>query len=246
MPLVAAAVCPHPPMILPEVAGAAATELDDLRAACDAAVAVLAASGAATLVLLGTGTTDRWFTPPLRGSFRAWGVPVEVSVGGPAPVPPAALPLSLLVGSWLVQRAFRPTRPVQVRMAALRADGPPGAAVDMPDDEPWALLAMGDGSACRGVQAPGYDDPRARPYDDRVASALAGADADALLDLDPRLSTELGAAGRAPWQALATAARRTGCRWRAELSYYAAPYGVAYFVATWTPDPADRVGREAR
>jgi hypothetical protein len=37
VPLVAAAVLPHPPVIVPEIAAGAAHELDDLRLACDEA-----------------------------------------------------------------------------------------------------------------------------------------------------------------------------------------------------------------
>jgi hypothetical protein len=95
-----------------------------------------------------------------------------------------------------------------------------------------ALLVMGDGSACRGERSPGYDDPRARPYDDAVARALATADLAVLRGLDGDLSAELLVAGRAPWQVLAEAVAGA---WRGRLAYYAAPYGVAYFVAGWEP-----------
>jgi aromatic ring-opening dioxygenase LigB subunit len=40
--LLAAAVCPHPPLLIPEVAAGAAHELDDLRTACRTALAALA------------------------------------------------------------------------------------------------------------------------------------------------------------------------------------------------------------
>jgi hypothetical protein len=125
-------------------------------------------------------------------------------------------------------------------MATVAAAAPPGDCAAWGADlaagaDRVALLAMGDGSACRGVKAPGYDDPRAAPYDRAVADALAAAAADALLRLDPYLSTELKAAGRAPWQALAGAADAAGHGWRGDLRYDAAPYGVAYFVATWAP-----------
>jgi hypothetical protein len=46
------------------------------------------------------------------------------------------------------------------------------------------------------------------------------------------LSTEVMAAGRPAWQALAGAA--PGEDWVAELLYSAAPYGVRYHVASWT------------
>ena len=38
MPVVVAAVCPHPPLLVPSVAAGAAGELDTLREACDTAV----------------------------------------------------------------------------------------------------------------------------------------------------------------------------------------------------------------
>ena len=41
MPPVAAAVVPHPPLLVPELAGAAAGELDPLRAACGQALAAV-------------------------------------------------------------------------------------------------------------------------------------------------------------------------------------------------------------
>ena len=92
------------------------------------------------------------------------------------------------------------------------------------------LLAMGDGSACRTLKAPGYLDPRAEPFDRAVTKALADADTEALLALDPALAAELMVAGRAPWQVLAGAA---GGRYRGEVLYDEAPYGVQYAVATW-------------
>ncbi len=69
---------------------------------------------------------------------------------------------------------------------------------------------MGDGSASRGVKSPGYDDPRAEPYDDALAAALAGVDLDVLHGLDPVVSAELGVAGRPAFQALAGAVGAAG------------------------------------
>lgn len=243
--LVAAAVCPHPPLIVPEIAGAAAPELDELRAACDAAVARLVSAGARTIVMVGADHRTRQLDGPYRGSFASWGAPIEVTAGqsahGDADQPAHLgggtdrLPLSLLVGTWLLNRSAR----LSSRLVTVGRDEPAercrqlGARLGAA--EPWALLVMGDGSACRGEKSPGYDDPRAEPYDDSVAAALAGADSAALLDLDPGLSAELKVAGRAPWQVLAGAASASGTGWRGDLTYYAAPYGVAYFVATWTP-----------
>ena len=226
-------------MIVPEIAGAAAAELADLRAAADAAVARLAAARPRTLLVLGVDECDRRYSYPYRGSFAPWGVALDVSIGPLGDRANEPLPLSLLVGAWLLRRAFQPAPAVTYRMESVDRRAMPtecarrGARTG--GNQPWALLVMGDGSAHRAEKSPGYGDPRARPYDDGVAAALRGADAEALLGLDPVVSAELDVAGRAPWQVLAGAVRQAGGRWRADLSYYAAPYGVAYFVANWEP-----------
>jgi hypothetical protein len=215
-------------MIVPEIAGGAAPELDPLRAACDAAMRRLAVSGAASLLVVGGDSLTMDYSPPVRASFSRWGLPEP-------PGEPPSLPLSLSVGAWLLNRAFVPVSAitpcfVSIAQAATVRECAELARRRAPD-EPWALLAMGDGSARRGTGAPGYDDPRAGPYDESVERALATADLEALRGLDPVLSAELMVAGRAPWQVLAAAA--AGGRWRATMEYSGAPYGVAYFVASW-------------
>ncbi|HET6214437.1 MAG TPA: class III extradiol dioxygenase subunit B-like domain-containing protein [Micromonosporaceae bacterium] len=234
MPIVAAAVCPHPPLLVPQVAAGAAAELDELREACDGAVARLAGSGARVLLIVGADTAETEYRQPFHGSLRRFGVPVDVGVArGPE------LPLSLTLAIWLVSRSFRPIHPVTYVVRGIPADAPPELCVrrgaGWRSAEPTALLVMGDGSACRGEKAPGYDDPRAAPYDASVAAALAAADTGALRALDPGLSTELHVAGRAPWQVLAGAVAAEDRPWRGDLCYDAAPYGVGYFVAVWEP-----------
>jgi hypothetical protein len=237
VPLVAAAVCPHPPLLVPEVAGAAAGELADLRAACDAAVARLLATEPDCVVVLGSGTATGWIVPPAVGTFRPFGVDLTVPLVPGLPDGPAALPPSVTVGAWLLGRHRVGARVVAAQVASdATADEVAELARQVDGYRPRvALLVMGDGSASRGEKSPGHHDPRAEPYDEGVARALADADAAALLGLDPELSAELKAAGRAPWQVLAGAARAAGGAWRGELRYHAAPYGVAYFVAGWEP-----------
>jgi hypothetical protein len=259
VPLVAAAVCPHPPLIVPEVAAGAAPELDDLRAACDAAAAGLLATRPDRLITVGTGpkTLD---VDGAYGSFASYGVrtpPVSLGVPGDpsgrliGPRDRSAaygLPLSLTIGAWLLERAGVAGVNAGAGSGHGLVSGGQAVATTLPSaecaalgeslassSERVALLVMGDGSACRGDKAPGYADPRAEPYDDAVATALGHADAEALLALDQRLSTELMVAGRAAWQVLAGAARASQGPWRGALNYAAAPYGVAYFVATWEP-----------
>ncbi|MFC6017187.1 hypothetical protein ACFP2T_13345 [Plantactinospora solaniradicis] len=226
-------------MIIPELASTASRELDGLRTACAEAIGRLLAAEPDTVLVLGSGAGTIRHGESDHGSLRPYGLDRTVSLGAAGdPTGRPELPLSLLVGAWLLHRAgaqgrrggqsIAPDAPVD----ECRRIG--GDLVDESDDR-VALLVMGDGSACRGERSPGYDDPDAEPYDDAVAAALAGADGAALLGLDPELSARLRVAGRTPWQALAGAVARTGLPWQGDLSYYAAPYGVSYFVANWTP-----------
>jgi hypothetical protein len=238
-------------LLVPEVAAGAAGERDDLRAACDAALDRVLAHEPDALHIIGSAPTTRQCSQPLRASFRPWGADIEATIGEPDSARRSrshtdsdaeALPLSLAVGVWLVQRAAvagrirRPTRWYAHTVAADASSDECRALADgLRSEYPCALLVMGDGSACRGQKSPGYDDPRAEPFDKTVAQALATADIDALLALDADLAAELRVAGRAPWRVLAAAARDGAPSWHGDLLYEAAPYGVAYFVATWTP-----------
>jgi hypothetical protein len=228
VPLLAAAVCPHPPLIVPAVAAGAAAELDDLRTACDQAVARLLAAAPDVVCVLGAAGATRHYDPPYRASFADWGVP---DLGEPRPdVPP--LPLSVAVGVWLLRRAG----PAGCRVVTVAASAPPDECTRLGEELTRAgrvaLLVLGDGSACRDLKAPGYLDPRAEPFDATVTKALAAADPAVLLSLDPVLADELMVAGRAPWQVLAGAA---AIPMRGEVLYDAAPYGVQYTVASWEP-----------
>ncbi|GAA2733759.1 class III extradiol dioxygenase subunit B-like domain-containing protein [Actinocorallia aurantiaca] len=223
--LIRAAVCPHPPLLVPELAGEAAGELAELREACRRAVRTLLEPGAGDLVVVGGGPETRAFGPSAAGSFRPYGLDLDVGSGAPV------LPLSLTVGRWLLEGRE------PARFQSVAFDAAPEACLELGRElarEDVALLVLGDGSACRDEKAPGYLDERALPYDREAARALGHADAAALERLDPVLSGELLAAGRAAWQVLAGAASAGGGPLRGELLADEAPYGVGYFVATWT------------
>jgi hypothetical protein len=253
--LVAAAVCPCPPLLVPAVAAGAASELDGARAACADALGVLAAARPDRLIVVGpAGENARG--PHLEGavgSFRGFGAEVEVVLGGPAaaarvlereaagpgapaPVPPpASLPPSLAVGAWLLEHVHWSAAPVSglgvgEALAAERCVRSGQQIAARPGRV--ALLVMGDASACRTLKAPGYLDERAAGFDAEVARALGAADVAALKALDAELAYELKAAGRAPWQVLAGAADGAGLD--GELLYDDAPYGVGYLVAAWS------------
>ncbi|MEV0289049.1 class III extradiol dioxygenase subunit B-like domain-containing protein [Kribbella sp. NPDC050820] len=233
MSVVSAAVCPHPPLLVPEVASGAAGELDDLRAACLTAIEQLAAAD--RLLVLGSAPAGTTSVGPVSydgsagGSFGAYGAPgVRVGAGD------AVLPLSLAMGAWLVEQTKAAGLP-RSYLAVSSATSPAqcvqlGREIAAGNDR-IGLLVMGDGSARRSEHSPVHLHPRAEIFDTTVATALGAADSVVLAALDPDLAAELQAAGRAPWQVLAGVLESglTG-----NLAYHAAPYGVGYFVATFT------------
>ncbi|MEY9889571.1 nucleotide-binding universal stress UspA family protein [Catenulispora sp. MAP12-49] len=229
--LIAAAVVPHPPVLLPEVAQGFAPDLDTLRSACQTAVGRLYAAGADEVLIVGAGP-EQGGAVLAQGSFRAYGVDLDVD-GRWGPVAGNAVPMTLpfLVAAWLLRD--RPAEPVRRAVMVDERGGAAVPAVPAIGGARQAMLVLGDGSASRTPQAPGHFDERAEPYDALVARALATADTKALAGLDPELSRELHVAGLPAWRVLADAAAASGVEYDADLLYDQAPYGVGYFVATW-------------
>lgn len=247
MVIVRLAVVPHPPLLVPEVAAGAAQETAALRDACVLAARTLArrcdrwVAVAAVDPATATGTT---------GSFAGYGADVTVRLrpgtsAAPEAAPEAALPLPLLVAGWLRGQAGAAEITVRV-LPVVPGSGPAqcrqlGTELGRrlrATDGAVGLLVLGDGAATHTERAPGHFDPRAAGLDRAVASALAAADPDALLSLDPELAGELRVAGREAWQVGAAAAQALAPAWHGELLYSAAPFGVAYHVALWEPAEA--------
>ncbi|MFC8127941.1 class III extradiol dioxygenase subunit B-like domain-containing protein [Streptomyces sp. NPDC057302] len=251
--LVAAAACPCPPLLVPDVAAGAAPELDAARAACTDAIGVLAASRPDRLVVVGPAERKGRGPHPqgARGSFRGFGVDLDVRLGRSGgedgtdgssedaedaeDASEGRLPTSLAVAAWLLDRTEWSAAPLEglgvgEPLAAERCIQVGGEIAARADRV--ALLVMGDASACRTLKAPGYLDERAVGFDAEIARALGAADVAALKALDEELAYELKVAGRAPWQVLAGAAEGAGLS--GELLYEDAPYGVGYLVAAWS------------
>jgi hypothetical protein len=241
--LVAAAVCPHPPLLIPAATGSQETEapaahsdvdisLARLRAACTVAVSRLLAARADQVIVVGADDQSRAYQATAAGSLRPYGIPFSTGTGDPV------LPLPLTIGAWLLRtsRSGPPRRlvlqgvardtatPDCLRLGARLA----GAA------ERVGLLVMGDGPARRAVGVPGVPDPDADAYDNELSAAFASADADRLAVLDPALDKELLVAGRAAWQVLSGAARE--CRLTGRLLFAGAPLDVSYLAASWDAD----------
>lgn len=227
--IVGTAVCPHPPLLLRELTGGQDVAAD-LRKACEAALASLVALAPEVVVVVGgAGTAGRHTPGPAPvGSFG--GVGARAQEG--------ALPLSLGVAGRLLDAVGGA---VPVEMYTVAFDAGPDQVADLARavarrPERVGLLVMGDGSARRGVKAPGHLDERAFAFDERVHRALADADPSALLGLEPGLAADLLVAGRAALQVMAAAVAEGGGSYRPEVLYADDPFGVMYTVAVWSCD----------
>jgi hypothetical protein len=237
-----AAILPHPPLLVPELAGDAAAELDPLRDACLRALATVLEGGGGVVVV---GDGPAWGTPrpDAAGSFRPYGAAVDVALPTlhpldledlPEPVRLDRLPLSLAVAAWLLarldarsDRLSALTVPVSLGAGAAAAVGRGLAA--RAGAGSLGLVVMGDLSARRDDRAPGAFHPAAAAFDAAVGAAFRAGDPGRLLHLEPALAAELRAAGRVPLQVLAGAfAGAAGVR--GKVLYEAAPYGVGYLV----------------
>jgi hypothetical protein len=207
----AAAVCPQPPALVPEVGQAIADELTAVRDACLDALAVVIGAGPECIVVVGAGDLDGVRDESAGGSFRGFGP--EVSSGGSEQV----LPPSLTVGAWLLDAAGWTGRRMYTTTPA-DADG-----------DAW--LVMADGSSRHRVRAPEWTDVDGRAFDAMVAKMLAAGDPDALASLDVEASTEYGAAGIEGLVALGSITK--GARVAANLRFDGAPFDVGLWVADW-------------
>lgn len=226
------AFCPQPPLLVPEVASGAAAELDSLRDACRAAISTVCAGRQP--VLIGSGPRSQAHSPLARGSLAGFGVPGELHLGAPTCGGELELPPALTVGAWLVRDALGPRS--GARGFSVAPDFASSAAavelLTLAETSDVALVVLGDGSARRSTGAPGYLDERAAGFDAAVADALRSGDGRELEKLDGDLANELLAGGVPAWHAAAAVLPEQ--TYAAHLSYDEAPYGVGYFVATWT------------
>ncbi|MCW2599086.1 MAG: hypothetical protein JWM02_915 [Frankiales bacterium] len=213
--VLALAFVPSPPLLLDALGGGSG----ELRSACLQAISVL--DSAERVVVLGAAPSDGWVTGHIDAT--PYGAP-----GTPAADP---LPLALAVGSTLMG-----DRPHHLYGVA------GGLVPDLGGRT--GLLVVGDGSARRTEKAPGHFDERAESFDRQIENAFAAGDPDLLAALDRELAEDLMVGGLTSWRAAASAARHQmgpgGCAplgWSGQVHLAAAPYGVGYFVASWTPRP---------
>jgi len=235
--IVAAAICPSPPLLASGITGQAEI-LPELRAACAAAVADLLAAAPDVVVVVGPADATTSFDP--TGALSLASYAPALRANGHVPSTPA-LPLALGIGGLLLDEAgYQGPRTYQGIAEYEPAAACLALGAEIATSAPRvALLAMGDGTARRSLSAPGYLDERAAPFDEAVERAVRAADLSALAALDSTLAADLLAAGRPAWQSLAGALSTLhpggAGPLQTKVLYSDAPLGVAYLVATLIP-----------
>ena len=227
--LAAIALTPSAPVLVPELAGAAAEEVADFHDAVIAAAATLPDRW----IVIGVGQTDRLIEPTTRGTFAGYGIDVPVLLAPDAPDAVTDLPLCALIAGWLRGQA-NPAARVEVRVysadhdvdAALARGRELRAAINEAADA-IGVLVVADGANTLTQSAPGGYDPDSEPLQAALDDALATGNAVALTRLPN------GVIGRVAYQVLAGLCEPKP---RAAKEFIrGAPYGVGYFVGTWTP-----------
>ncbi|MFI6869437.1 hypothetical protein [Nocardia sp. NPDC050406] len=265
MPLTSAAICPHPPGLIPAVAGPAAAEWDRSRTACLESVRRLNipqlgvdANGRAVpathdeptpdlLVVVGGDETTRTFdSSGAYASLRQAGIDWQFGWEGSGE--PQPLPLTLSLGYWLLITGTPPGMIlIDIVFQAISYDATPEECLALGKDlagrtDNVAMLVLGEGSAVRGVTTRPHPDSAAATFDAKIAQALAEADTTTLGQLTPRESRGFNATGRAAWQVLAGAAGEQ--RFHATL-LESACQGLGHFVASWRQAPVGDRGSGA-
>ena len=227
--LSAIAIIPSAPVLVPELAGAAADEVVELRAAMVAAVATLPPRW----IAVGVGSSDDVFGPDAVGTFAGFGVDLPVRLSPRATGRPVELPLCALIAGWIRAQA-QPDAAVQVRVFADSHDS--ATAVDLgrqlrneidQSTEPTGVLVVADGANTLTPSAPGGHQPADVDVQRALDDALACGDLAALTRLPAQVR------GRVAFGVLAGLAEPVP-RSAKEL-YRSEPYGVGYFAGVWQP-----------
>jgi hypothetical protein len=223
------AIIPSAPVLVPELAGAAADEVAELRAAMVAAVTALPPRW----VVVGVGAADAVVGPESVGTFAGYGADLVVRLSPEASGPPVELPLCALIAGWMRDQA-QPDARAEVRVFAARHDLDVALALGRQlrneveqSTEPTGVLVIADGANTLTPVAPGGYRPADVDVQRVLDDALGCGDVAALTRLPEQV------VGRVAFGVLAGLAEPAP-RSAKEL-YRAAPYGVGYFAGVWQP-----------
>jgi hypothetical protein len=223
------AIIPSAPVLVPELAGAAADEVAELRAAMVAAVAALPPRW----IVVGVGAADAVVGPESVGTFAGFGADLVVRLSPEATGPPVRLPLCALIAGWMREQA-QPDARAEVRVFAANHDAEAALAhgrqlrseVEQ-STEPTGLLVITDGANTLTPAAPGGYHPADVDVQRALDDALGCGDVAALTRLPGQV---VGRVAFGVLSGLAEPAPRS-----AKELHRAAPYGVGYFAGVWQP-----------
>jgi hypothetical protein len=225
------AIIPSAPVLVPELAGAAADEVAELRAAMVAAVAALPPRW----VVVGVGTADVVVGPESVGTFAGFGADLVVRLSPQASErgPRVELPLSALIAGWMRDQA-QPDARAEVRVYAANHDAETALAIGRQlrneldqTTEPTGVLVVADGANTLTPAAPGGHHPADAEVQLALDDALGCGDVAALTRMPGQI------VGRVAFQILAGLTEPAPRS--AKKLYRAAPYGVGYFAGVWQP-----------
>ena len=223
------AIIPSAPVLVPELAGAAAEEVAELRAAMVAAAAALPPRW----IAVGVGAADAVVGPESVGTFAGFGADLVVRLSPEATGSPVELPLCALIAGWMREQA-QPDARAEVRVFAANHDAEAALArgrqlrneVEQ-STEPTGVLVITDGANTLTPAAPGGYHPADIDVQRALDDALGCGDVAALTRLPGQV------VGRVAFGVLAGLAEPAP-RSAKEL-HRAAPYGVGYFAGVWQP-----------
>lgn len=232
--LSAIALIPCAPVMVPELAGDAASELRDLRDAVLRAAAALPDRW----VVVGVGPDDDAVGSGAVGTFGGYGADVRVALSANGVGEPRPLPLCALIAGWVRGRAA-PQASAEVRVYGagngFEAAMAHGRALRSEIDaaaEPIGVLVVADGANTLTPPAPGGYDPESVPAQEALDQALA------IGDVVPLAGLPESVVGRVAYQVLAglsgSSPPSSAREW-----YRGAPYGVGYFVGVWMPGKSE-------
>ncbi|MEU7145070.1 hypothetical protein ABZ942_36895 [Nocardia sp. NPDC046473] len=260
VPLIAAAVCPHPPMLIPEVAGSAAALWGGLRTSCVESIRRLRfpkfgdetdgwAIGRTEefhtdptlpdllVIVGGDDTTMAYDSANTYGSLGRYGIDwswdIAWCMGNKESLP---LPMSLSVGLWLATASGPDGLYFKgFEYQSVSFDASPRECAALGEElaerkQKVVMLVLAEGAATEQLQDSAAG--QARTYNAMLAQSLARADATALGQLDPRWAQTLNASGRAPLQVLAGATG--GQHLTGQLISDPVSHDAGLFVASWT------------
>jgi hypothetical protein len=221
------AIIPSAPVLVPELAGSAADEVAELRAAMIAAVAALPPRW----VVVGVGPADVVVGPESVGTFAGFGVDLVVRLSPQATGQPGDLPLAALIAGWMRDQA-QPDARAEVRVCAGHHDVEVALALGRhlrceldQAAEATGVLVVADGANTLTPAAPGGHHPADVEVQQALDDALGDGDVAALTGLPGQV---VGRVAFGVLAGLAEPAPRSAkelCR--------AAPYGVGYFTGAW-------------